>query len=230
MLTSYTAVQHAISTLVRRSALAPASREAREAVSRALDLMAGCAVLIFIFPLLLGIALAIYVLDGRPIFFVQQRVGRDGAIFPCMKFRSMAVDADVQLKNLLACSATAQAEWACDHKLRRDPRITPFGAFLRRSSFDELPQIFNVLRGEMSLVGPRPIVKAEIRRYGTRFKHYCSVRPGITGLWQVSGRNDVSYRTRVAMDVVYAKKKSLRTDLWLILLTVPAVLFRRGAY
>jgi exopolysaccharide production protein ExoY len=220
-------MQQAISTLVRRTALVPASRDVG---SRAVDLTVGFAILIFILPLLLGIALAIYVLDGRPIFFVQQRVGRDGAMFPCMKFRSMAVDADLQLQDLLARDATARAEWACAHKLRRDPRITPFGAFLRRSSFDELPQIFNVLLGDMSLVGPRPIVKAEILRYGSHFKSYCSVRPGITGLWQVSGRNDVSYRTRVAMDVVYAKKKNLRTDLWLILLTVPAVLFKRGAY
>ena len=224
---SYVAVQQVVSSLVRGRVLRPARRDIG---SRAIDLSLGFLILIFLLPMLIGIALAIYVLEGRPVFFVQHRVGRGGNMFACFKFRSMAVDADAQLNRLLTRDAVARNEWARDHKLRRDPRITPLGAFLRRSSFDELPQIFNVLRGDMSLVGPRPIVQAEIPRYGRRFRHYCSVRPGITGLWQVSGRNDVSYRTRVAMDVIYAKRKRFLTDVWLILLTIPAVLRRRGAY
>ncbi len=142
----------------------------------------------------------------------------------------MAIDAEQRLQQLLATDATARAEWALDHKLKRDPRITPLGQFLRTSSLDELPQLFNVLRGEMSLVGPRPVVQAESVKYGSRFKAYCSVRPGITGLWQVSGRNDVSYRRRVAMDVLYARYKSLPLDFKILLLTVPAVLLKRGCY
>ena len=112
----------------------------------------------------------------------------------------------------------------------RDPRITPLGDFLRRSSLDELPQLFNVLRGDMSIVGPRPIVRSEVARYGARFESYCAVRPGITGLWQVSGRSDVSYRRRVAMDAVYARSKCLSWDVKILLLTVPAVFLAKGSY
>ena len=121
-------------------------------------------------------------------------------------------------------SPAARAEWARDHKLRIDPRITSFGAFLRRSSLDELPQLLNVLRGEMSVVGPRPIVEAEVTRYGRRFRHYCSVRPGITGLWQVSGRNDVSYRSRVAMDCLFVKSQCPGLYVWIVIATIPAVI------
>jgi len=124
----------------------------------------------------------------------------------------------------------ARAEWDADRKLKNDPRITPLGHFLRKSSLDELPQLWNVMRGEMSLVGPRPIVFDEAIKYGRRFRHYCAVKPGITGLWQVSGRNDVSYASRVAMDSLYAQKKSPVLDAWILLATVPAVLCRRGSY
>src|SRR5205085_5042530 len=121
-------------------------------------------------------------------------------------------------------------EWEKDHKLRNDPRVTKLGAFLRKSSLDELPQLFNVLRGEMSLVGPRPIVDAEAAKYGRRFRHYCAVKPGITGLWQVSGRNDTSYRTRVAMDCIYAQRRNALLDAKVLAATVPAVLIARGSY
>ena len=141
----------------------------------------------------------------------------------------MRTDADERLHHLLASDPQARIEWARDHKLRQDPRITPLGVFLRRSSLDELPQFLNVLRGEMSLVGPRPIVEAEIPRYGRYFVHYCANKPGITGLWQISGRNDVGYRRRVAMDVIYARRRSIGLYLWILLATAPAVLLRRGA-
>jgi Undecaprenyl-phosphate galactose phosphotransferase WbaP len=181
-------------------------------------------------PLMAFIALAIWAQDGGPIIFQHRRIGRHGHSFPCLKFRSMAVDAEQRLHQLLASDPVSRAEWERDHKLRNDPRVTRLGAFLRKSSLDELPQLLNVLRGDMDLVGPRPIVDAEICKYGSRFKHYCSVKPGITGLWQVSGRNDTSYRTRVALDCVYAKAKSPALDLWVLVSTVPAVLMRKGSY
>ena len=178
---------------------------------------------------MLAIAVLIALQDGGPVFFAHRRLGYGGQSFPCMKFRSMAVDAEARLTKLLAENPEARAEWARDHKLKNDPRITPLGAFLRKSSLDELPQLFNVLRGEMRFVG-RPIVQSEVARYGRRFMHYCSVRPGITGLWQVSGRNDVSYRRRVAIDTIYAKARTVKLDLIILVMTVPAILLKRGSY
>jgi lipopolysaccharide/colanic/teichoic acid biosynthesis glycosyltransferase len=201
-----------------------------EVVSRCLDIAVALLALIFIIPLLATIAVAIKLADGGPVLFSHRRIGRDGQPFGCLKFRSMVVDAEERLARLLAVDELARQEWLKDHKLRDDPRVTPLGSFLRRSSLDELPQLFNVLRGEMSIVGPRPIVQAEVARYGRRFASYCAVRPGITGLWQVSGRNDVSYRRRVACDVVYARRKSLGRDVFIIVWTVPAVLKGQGSY
>jgi len=186
--------------------------------------------LLFFLPLMILVALAIWCQDRGPVFFAHRRIGRDGRKFPCLKFRSMAIDAEERLQEVLAADPQARAEWERDHKLRNDPRVTKLGAFLRKSSLDELPQLINVIRGEMDLVGPRPIVDGEVCKYGTRFKHYCAVNPGITGLWQVSGRNDASYRSRVAMDCVYARSKSLPLDLWIMLATIPAVLLRKGSY
>jgi lipopolysaccharide/colanic/teichoic acid biosynthesis glycosyltransferase len=197
---------------------------------RALDVAIALLTLLFVLPLMGVIALAIFVQDGGPILFSHRRIGRGGKSFHCYKFRSMAIDAEERLAELLARDPIARAEWARDHKLRDDPRATPLGVFLRRSSLDELPQLFNVLQGTMSLVGPRPIVDAEIARYGKRFQHYCAVKPGITGLWQVSGRNDVSYRTRVALDCIYAKSRSPGLYLWIVVVTIPAVLLRKGSY
>jgi lipopolysaccharide/colanic/teichoic acid biosynthesis glycosyltransferase len=142
----------------------------------------------------------------------------------------MVADAEERLARLLREDGNARREWLKDHKLRKDPRVTAFGQFLRRSSLDELPQLINVLRGEMSIVGPRPIVDAEISRYGRRIANYYRVKPGITGIWQVSGRNDVEYRTRIAMDCLYAKSVRPSLYLWLVVATVPAVLSRRGSY
>lgn len=186
--------------------------------------------LVFLAPLMLLVAIAIFVHDGGPVIFAHRRIGRHGRTFPCLKFRSMAIDAEERLAEVLRTDPAARAEWERDHKLRNDPRITRLGAFLRKTSLDELPQLFNVFRGEMSLVGPRPIVEGEICKYGRRFKHYCAVKPGITGIWQVSGRNDTTYAARVAMDSVYAQRRSLRLDMTVLFLTVPAVLARRGSY
>lgn len=199
---------------------------ASDLVNRVLAL----ALIIFLLPLLVAVALAVWTQDKGPVFFAQRRLGLGGRSFRCLKFRTMAVDAEARLASLLSRDPFARAEWERDHKLRKDPRVTPIGSFLRKSSLDELPQLFNVLRGEMNLVGPRPIVEAEICRYGRRYAHYCSVRPGITGLWQVSGRNDVSYRTRVAMDSLYATRRSLGLDLYILATTIPVVLARRGSY
>lgn len=197
---------------------------------RGLDVAIALIALVFVWPLMGVIALAVFLQDGGPVLFAHRRIGRGGKPFRCWKFRSMAVDAEARLKDLLTSDPIARDEWARDHKLRKDPRVTALGAFLRRSSLDELPQLFNVLQGTMSLVGPRPIVDAEICRYGSRFRHYCAVKPGITGLWQISGRNDVSYRTRVALDCLYAKSQSPKLYLWIVVVTIPAVLSRKGSY
>jgi exopolysaccharide production protein ExoY len=142
----------------------------------------------------------------------------------------MAPDAETRLAELLVADQAARCEWERDHKLKNDPRITRIGAFLRKSSLDELPQLLNVLAGHMSLVGPRPIVASEIAKYGQHFPAYCSVRPGITGLWQVSGRNDVSYQRRIAMDVAYSRGNSFALYCKLLAKTIPAVLLRKGSY
>jgi lipopolysaccharide/colanic/teichoic acid biosynthesis glycosyltransferase len=200
------------------------------ALMRAFDIAAATSVLLLTAPLLMAIALLVWMMDGGPAFYSQPRIGRDGRHFRCFKFRSMGVDADARLARLLASDENARREWQADHKLKVDPRITRLGSFLRKTSLDEAPQLFNVLRGDMSLVGPRPIVDAEIPRYGRRFAAYCAQRPGITGLWQVSGRNDVSYRRRVALDSAYSARKSISLDMRILFATVPAVVMRRGSY
>ncbi len=200
------------------------------ALCRSFDILAATLALIALLPTILFVALTVRLSSRGPVLFVQQRVGHGGRTFPCLKFRSMVCNAQEVLEKLLAESQDARDEWARDQKLRRDPRITVVGRFLRKSSLDELPQLFNVLLGHMSIVGPRPIVAAEIDRYGHRFDAYCSVRPGLTGLWQVSGRNEVSYEARVRLDARYAQRKSLYYDLAICLRTVPAVLASRGCY
>lgn len=199
-------------------------------VIRALDVIFALAALVVFAPLMLILVAAIAILDPGPIFFAHKRIGLGGKEFYCLKFRSMAVDAEQRLQALLASDERAREEWARDQKLRHDPRITSIGQFLRKSSLDELPQLFNVLRGEMSLVGPRPIVRNEVARYGRYFEYYCAVRPGITGLWQISGRNDVSYRRRVAFDVTFTRVLSTRLYLRILVATVPSVLLQRGTY
>jgi Undecaprenyl-phosphate galactose phosphotransferase WbaP len=179
------------------------------------------------FLLLIGVLIS---LDGGSPLFGHMRIGHGGRRFKCLKFRTMVTDADKKLANVLKENPELRAEWEQCHKLRDDPRITWIGGILRRLSFDELPQFINVLRGEMSIVGPRPIVADEVDKYRKDIAFYLRVRPGITGLWQVSGRNDVSYDERVALDVKYVKEWSLLLDLVIILKTVPALLRRKGAY
>ncbi|MDB5662239.1 MAG: hypothetical protein JWN59_577 [Sphingomonas bacterium] len=211
---------------------APVARIAfgEAAAIRIMDILIASAALLFFAPLFALIALLILSTSPGKIVFGQRRIGHGGRIFTCFKFRSMVIDAEKRLHDLLIADPEAQREWLRDHKLKRDPRITPIGGFLRRSSLDELPQFFNVLRGDMSLVGPRPIVVGEIARYGRYLHCYTSVKPGITGLWQVSGRSNTSYRRRVAMDVAYARAKCLRLDMSILIRTVPAVLGARGSY
>lgn len=197
---------------------------------RAFDLIVAGGAIIVLLPIMLVIYVLVKITNPGPALFWQNRVGKDGKMFPCLKFRTMVMDAQDQLERLLAQSEAAREEWARDQKLRHDPRITPIGAFLRKSSLDELPQLFNVLIGQMSVVGPRPIVQSEIVRYGNRFTSYCAVRPGLTGLWQISGRNNVSYDMRVRLDSLYVKRQSLSVNLAICLRTVPAILASRGCY
>lgn len=202
----------------------------QDALIRSFDIAVAALAIIVLLPLMLLITFMVKVASPGPAIFCQQRVGRDGVFFPCLKFRSMVVDAQAQLDRLLAESPEAREEWSRDQKLRRDPRVTRIGDFLRRTSLDELPQLFNILAGQMSIVGPRPIVEGEIARYGSRFDDYCSVRPGLTGLWQISGRNDVSYGMRVRLDSLYAQRQSLGLNIAICFKTVPAILTSRGCY
>jgi exopolysaccharide production protein ExoY len=219
-----------VGEVARRAPRAPALRSPDEVVADALHWVLVLGIALFILPLMIAIAVSIRMHDGGPVLFRHRRVGHGGKSFYCLKFRTMSVDAEARLKDLLATDPVARAEWERDFKLRHDPRVTPVGRFLRSSSLDELPQIFNLMRGEMNLVGPRPIVEAEIPRYGKRYRHYCAVKPGITGLWQVSGRNDVSYNSRVAMDSLYAQRRSMMLDIRILAATLPAVLSKRGCY
>ena len=183
-------------------------------------------------PVFLLLAVLVKVSSPGPVFYVQRRVGRGYRHFGCIKFRTMRPDADRVLASVLASSPAMQEEFERDFKLREDPRITPIGRFLRRSSLDELPQFINVLRGEMSVVGPRPIVDKEIDRYGPYMDEVLAVRPGLTGLWQVSGRNNLSYAKRVRLDVAYARGRSFFLDLAIVLRTFGVLLLPmdRGAY
>jgi exopolysaccharide production protein ExoY len=190
-----------------------------------------CALLLLLLlgPLMIVVAVLIWRRDGMPIVFDHYRVGYHGKLFACLKFRTMYVDAERMLADLLRDDPAARAEWARDQKLANDPRITPIGKLLRKTSLDDLPQLFNVLRGEMTLVGPRPITVDELDRYGRDRWHYLAVRPGITGLWQVSGRNDLSYSARVALDREYVETRSVWLDLTILWYTVGVVLNRSGA-
>ena len=220
----FDAVRHALITSDSRR------RSWSDFAGRVLDVSVALVALVCLAPLMGLVAFVIRLENEGPVFFWQQRIGRFGARFQVLKFRTMCVRADEILAKHLQQSQAARNEWAQDHKLRDDPRVSKLGNFLRKTSFDELPQLWNVLRGDMSIVGPRPIVEAEVVKYGACFDAYCSVRPGITGIWQVSGRNDISYQRRIDMDALYARKKSVLLDLRIMLATIPAVLFRRGSY
>ena len=198
-------------------------------IKRSFDVAVAGTLLLLASPVMLVLALLVK-RDGGPVLFGHARIGKNGDIFKCLKFRSMIHNSQAVLARHLAENPEAKAEWDADHKLKNDPRVTRFGAFLRSSSLDELPQLFNVLKGEMSLVGPRPIVHGEVSKYHCDIAHYYRVSPGITGLWQVSGRNDVTYEQRVAMDSWYVRNWSLWHDVVILCKTVPALLKRSGAY
>jgi exopolysaccharide production protein ExoY len=198
-------------------------------VKRAIDIVGSAAALIFLAPLLVIVALLLLARDPGPVFYSQERVGLGGRKFRIFKFRTMCVDSDQVLADLLLRDPQARQEWSTRQKLANDPRISSFGRFLRISSIDELPQLFNVLRGDMSLVGPRPIVDEEALRYGRHFEAYCLCRPGLTGLWQVSGRNNTSYQRRVAMDVAYSRAVCFFFDLRILAATVPVVIKAEGS-
>lgn len=196
--------------------------------SRALDLMAATLLLILVLPLMALCALAILGTSRGPLLFCHPRIGRGREVFCCLKFRTMAQDADKAIDEVLNNSPQNRDQWKALHKLKSDPRVTPVGAFLRRYSLDELPQLFNILAGQMSIVGPRPIVAAEIERYGANFSLYCSVKPGLTGLWQVSGRHRLSYPERVELDATYARSRTLSLDLLILCRTGSVVLWGRN--
>jgi Undecaprenyl-phosphate galactose phosphotransferase WbaP len=196
---------------------------------RLFDTLVAALLLVLLSPLMLVIALLLK-LEGGSVLFAHQRIGKNGRKFDCYKFRSMVPNAEQLLQNLLQHNAQLKAQWDKEHKLKDDPRISRMGDFLRRTSLDELPQLFNVLKSEMSLVGPRPIVQEELQKYGLEKSYYLMVRPGMTGLWQVSGRNDVDYETRVYLDAWYVKNWSLWYDLAILVKTIKVVFGRNGAY
>jgi exopolysaccharide production protein ExoY len=222
-----------VSTLVfddlRTRRRVPSGSGGAQLVERHLNQASALLLLLLAAPLMLLVAWLIWRRDGAPILFAHYRVGRNGELFRCLKFRSMYRDSERLLQELLLADPLARAEWERDQKLSRDPRITPVGQFLRKTSLDELPQLINVLRGEMSLVGPRPITTGELARYGTARWHYLSVTPGMTGLWQVSGRNNTTYDERVALDRRYVEERSVGLDLSILWRTLGVVLARDGA-
>lgn len=214
---------------VDRGRLNKLREPAHHASKRLFDIVSTSLLLALLSPLLLVIAFLAR-RDGGPVVFGHRRIGAHGRTFKCWKFRTMVPNAEEVLNKLLATDPEARAEWERDFKLKNDPRITPVGRFLRSTSLDELPQLFNVLAGDMSLVGPRPIVRDEVRRYGAAFHDYARCRPGITGVWQISGRNDIGYGERVQLDQHYARHWSFFRDLAILLRTPFVVLRRSGAY
>lgn len=205
-----------------------AQRRVRRLAKRLIDLAISCSALLVFGPAMVLTALLVRY-GGGPALFRHERIGINGKPFSCLKFRTMCVDADRRLKAHLDQDPDAAREWRECQKLKDDPRITFIGRFLRKWSIDELPQLLNVVRGDMSIVGPRPIVRSEVEKYAEHFGLYASVRPGITGLWQVSGRSGTSYADRVLLDKQYVETQSVLGDIRIIALTVPAVFGARGA-
>lgn len=200
-------------------------------VKRIFDLSFSLLVLVIGLPVFLLIALGIKCTSKGNIFYSQIRIGRGGKAFRCFKFRTMYADADERLEALLQQDPVKRAEWEANRKLKQDPRITPIGNFLRKTSLDEIPQFFNVLKGNLSIVGPRPVVQEEIDQFfGVKAYKILSIRPGLTGIWQVSGRNNTSYPYRVHLDETYVDSQTLWLDVKLIIKTIPCMIFARGAY
>ncbi len=211
--------------VVQQTAL-PDRRLSKRVLDLSFSLIAG----ILFLPLLVLIAIAVKLESSGPVFFGHTRIGKNGRRFKAWKFRTMITNGADVIAAYLAASPTAREEWELHQKLRKDPRVTKVGNFLRKFSLDELPQIWNVLCNDMSLVGPRPIVEAEIAKYGKFFPIYLRVKGGVTGLWQVSGRNDISYANRVSLDTFYVRNWSVWLDLYILYRTIGTVLFRNGAY
>ncbi|WP_310488222.1 sugar transferase [Chamaesiphon sp. VAR_69_metabat_338] len=199
---------------------------------RLFDIIFSSLVLVLCAPVYLALALAIVCTSAGPIFYIQERVGRDYRHFGCIKFRTMIPDADRLLDEMMAQSADMRQEFSENFKLKQDPRITKIGKFLRTTNLDEFPQFINVLKGEMSVVGPRPLVPEEIARYGDKIDRILTIRPGITGLWQVSGRNDIPYEQRIKIDVSYVKRRNFCLDLRIIIKTILLTVIPKnnGAY
>lgn len=229
-LNSHSTVFNLSDSTLSPAASIPAPLSAGRGHKRLLDIAASGVAIVLLSPVLAAVALTIKLSDGGPVLFRHRRVGLGGRTFDCLKFRTMNVDAELRLKEHLLADPLAAEEWETTRKLKKDPRLTAIGSSLRRSSIDELPQLINVLRGDMSLVGPRPVVAEELAHYGRDAAHYLSVRPGLTGAWQVSGRNDVSYAERVRLDTEYCTTWSLAKDLQIMLLTIPALFSGRGSY
>lgn len=196
---------------------------------RALDITLALVGILLLSPLILGLVILLKLTDSGPLLYGHRRIGFRGQEFRCWKFRTMVVDGDSVLERHLRENPHQALVWQAQRKLDDDPRVTPLGAILRKLSLDELPQLLNVLKGEMSLVGPRPIVRAELDYYGRSARHYLATRPGLSGLWQISGRSDTTYLERVRLDRFYVMNWTPGMDLKIILMTIPAVAFSRGA-
>lgn len=196
----------------------------------AINQAAALIVLVLLSPLLFFLACCIGWQDGAPFHFAHYRVGKHGRLFRCFKFRTMVRNSQERLAEVLRTDEAARAEWERDQKLRNDPRVTRIGLFMRKTSLDELPQLFNILRGEMNFVGPRPVTIQELPRYGPKKRHYLSVKPGLTGLWQVSGRNNTTYEQRVLFDATYVERRNPLYDIWIVLRTIKVIITRHGAH
>jgi len=200
-------------------------------MKRLFDIVFSVFAIIITLPITIPIAIIIKLTDGGSIIYGHERVGKGGRKFKVLKFRSMYIDADKKLKEILKNDPKAKEEWEKTFKLKNDPRITPIGKFLRKTSLDELPQFINVLKGEMSVVGPRPVVEEELKKYyKDKAELYKSVKPGVTGYWQVEGRNDTDYEERIKMDEYYIKNRSFLMDLKIILKTIKVMITGKGAY
>jgi exopolysaccharide production protein ExoY len=216
-------------TLRFATPLADRSAPVGSTSKRLVDIVLALSGIVLLAPLLIICYFATILSSSGPALFRHKRVGFNGKPFYCLKFRTMVTDAPERLRLLLETDPSAAAEWVATRKLKNDPRVTAIGAILRKSSLDELPQLFNVLRGEMSIVGPRPITDEELERYATSVGSYLACRPGITGLWQVSGRSNTTYSKRVACDTFYARNWSPALDAKIIVVTIPSLLLTDGA-
>ena len=213
-----------------RERLAPLASP-HAAAKRAIDVLGAVVLAVVFSPLILAIVIvALIRREQGSVIYKHRRIGQAGRAFECLKFRSMVPNADQMLRELLERDPALKVEWVRDHKLRCDPRVTRLGRFLRRTSLDELPQLWNVMRGDMSLVGPRPVTREELLQYGRNVRAYLSTKPGITGLWQVKGRNDTNYHRRVVLDTYYVRNQNLLLDLYILFRTMRVILGGSGAY